>query len=78
MCLAASFILEEGFKIGDLVRIVQGMAAGGGGDRCKVVERDKGDGVFIATTGVGVVAPGRERAGRATRSWSRGRSATTA
>jgi hydrogenase expression/formation protein HypE len=30
----------------------------------KVVERGKGDGVFITTTGVGVVAPGNELSGR--------------
>ena len=69
--LAASFILEEGFKIADLVRIVQSMAAAAKaagvpvvtGDT-KVVERGKGDGVFITTTGVGIVAPGRELSGR--------------
>ena len=69
--LSAAFIIEEGFKIADLVRIVQSMAnaskAAGvpvvTGDT-KVVERGKGDGVFITTTGVGVVAPGRELSGR--------------
>ncbi|UCV14943.1 hydrogenase expression/formation protein HypE [Quatrionicoccus australiensis] len=69
--LAASFILEEGFKLADLARIVQSMAAASKeagvpvvtGDT-KVVERGKGDGVFITTTGVGVVAPGRELSGR--------------
>ena len=63
--LSAGFILEEGFKLADLARIVQSMAAAAKaagvpivtGDT-KVVERGKGDGVFITTTGVGVVAPG--------------------
>ena len=68
--LSAAFILEEGFKLADLARIVQSMAeaamAAGvpvvTGDT-KVVERGKGDGVFIPTTGVGVVAPGDELSG---------------
>ena len=63
--LAASFILEEGFALSELKRIVDSMAAAAReagvpvitGDT-KVVERGKGDGVFISTTGVGVVAPG--------------------
>ena len=69
--LSAGFIIEEGFKLADLARIVQSMAdaalAAGvpivTGDT-KVVERGKGDGVFITTTGVGVVAPGMELSGR--------------
>jgi len=72
--LAASFILEEGLKIADLARIVQSMAAAARaagvpvvtGDT-KVVERGKGDGVFITTTGVGVVRPGMELSGRRAR-----------
>ena len=68
--LAAGFILEEGFPLADLARIVQSMAAAAKeagvpivtGDT-KVVERGKGDGVFITTTGVGVVAPGMELSG---------------
>jgi hydrogenase expression/formation protein HypE len=63
--LAASFILEEGFPLADLKRIVDSMAAASRaagvpvvtGDT-KVVEKGKGDGVFISTTGVGVVATG--------------------
>jgi len=63
--LAASFILEEGFPLGDLRRIVESMAAASReagvpvitGDT-KVVEQGKGDGVFITTTGIGVVPPG--------------------
>ncbi|MAF59090.1 hydrogenase expression/formation protein HypE [Ponticaulis sp.] len=60
--LSASFILEEGFPLGDLHRIVTSMAEAAKaagvsivtGDT-KVVERGKGDGVFITTTGIGVV-----------------------
>ncbi len=63
--LAAGFILEEGFPLADLERIVTSMgraAAAAGvpvvtGDT-KVVEKGKGDGVFITTTGVGVVPEG--------------------
>ena len=63
--LSAGFILEEGFPLAELERIVASMAeashAGGvpviTGDT-KVVERGKGDGVFITTTGVGVVPEG--------------------
>jgi hydrogenase expression/formation protein HypE len=68
--LAASFILEEGFPLGDLARIVASMAKAAQeagvpivtGDT-KVVERGKGDGVFITTTGVGVVAEGEDFSG---------------
>jgi hydrogenase expression/formation protein HypE len=63
--LTASFILEEGLPLADLDRIVASMgraaiAAGVqvvAGDT-KVVERGKGDGCFIATTGIGVVPEG--------------------
>jgi hydrogenase expression/formation protein HypE len=63
--LAASFILEEGFPFADLKRIVSAMSEAANqakvpivtGDT-KVVERGKGDGVFITTTGVGVVPDG--------------------
>ena len=72
--LAAAFILEEGLPLADLARVVQSMAAAAAaagvpvvtGDT-KVVERGKGDGIFIATTGVGVVPPGRELSGRRAR-----------
>jgi len=68
--LAAGFILEEGFPLAQLERIVESMAAAAQeagvavvtGDT-KVVERGKGDGVFITTTGVGVVPPGVEISG---------------
>jgi hydrogenase expression/formation protein HypE len=60
--LSAGFILEEGFPIADLRRVVDSMAeaaANAGvaivtGDT-KVVERGKADGLFINTAGVGVV-----------------------
>jgi len=63
--LSASFILEEGFPLADLKRIVESMAhaareAGVAivtGDT-KVVEQGKGDGVFITTAGIGEVAEG--------------------
>ena len=68
--LAAGFILEEGFPLADLQRIVDSMARAARdagvpivtGDT-KVVEAGKGDGVFITTTGVGVVPPGLEISG---------------
>jgi hydrogenase expression/formation protein HypE len=68
--LAASFILEEGFPLGDLARIVDSMASAASaagvpvvtGDT-KVVEQGKGDGVYITTTGVGVVVEGEDYAG---------------
>jgi len=68
--LAAGFVLEEGFPLADLARIVESMAAAAReagvpivtGDT-KVVERGKGDGVFITTTGVGVVPEGLRLSG---------------
>lgn len=69
--LSAAFILEEGLPLADLARIVESMAEAGRaagvpivtGDT-KVVERGKGDGVFITTTGVGSLPPGRDVSGR--------------
>jgi hydrogenase expression/formation protein HypE len=60
--LSAAFIVEEGFPMEDLRRIAASMAEAAAtagvtivtGDT-KVVERGKGDGVFINTTGIGVV-----------------------
>jgi hydrogenase expression/formation protein HypE len=60
--LAAAFVLEEGLPLEELARIVASMAktcAEVGveivaGDT-KVVERGKGDGVFITTTGIGTL-----------------------
>ncbi len=68
--LTSGFILEEGFPLADLKRIVESMARAAveagvpivTGDT-KVVEQGKGDGVFINTTGVGVVAEGIEISG---------------
>ncbi|HRE15177.1 MAG TPA: AIR synthase related protein, partial [Usitatibacteraceae bacterium] len=69
--LTAGFILEEGYPLADLKRIVDSMAAAARdagvpivtGDT-KVVEQGKGDGVFISTTGVGVLPPGVSISGR--------------
>ncbi|MDZ7267529.1 MAG: hydrogenase expression/formation protein HypE [candidate division KSB1 bacterium] len=60
--LAASVILEEGFPLADLRRVVESMAAAARrtgvmivtGDT-KVVNKGKGDKIFINTTGIGVV-----------------------
>ncbi len=68
--LAASFVLEEGFPLADLDRIVKSMAKASRdaqvpiitGDT-KVVERGKADGIYITTTGVGVVPHGVEISG---------------
>jgi hydrogenase expression/formation protein HypE len=60
MSLSAAFILEEGFAIEDLRRVVESMRVACGdipivtGDT-KVVDRGKGDGIYITTAGVGVV-----------------------
>ncbi|MFA7280070.1 MAG: hydrogenase expression/formation protein HypE, partial [Sterolibacterium sp.] len=63
--LAASFILEEGFPLADLQRIIASMATAAKSARVpvvtgdtKVVERGKGDGLFITTTGFGWVPQG--------------------
>ena len=68
--LSAGFILEEGLPLADLQRIVHSMAAAARdagvrivtGDT-KVVERGHGDGVYISTTGIGVVADGVQLCG---------------
>ncbi len=60
--LSAAFILEEGLAAGDLQRVVESMGAAAReagvqlvtGDT-KVVDRGKGDQVFITTTGIGVI-----------------------
>ncbi|NUQ62324.1 MAG: hydrogenase expression/formation protein HypE [Pirellulales bacterium] len=65
--LSAGFILEEGLPMDTLRRIVASMQAAASevgatvvtGDT-KVVDRGKGDGVFINTSGVGVVPDGVE------------------
>jgi hydrogenase expression/formation protein HypE len=65
--LSAAFILEEGFAIAELEAIAQSMRAAA--ERAgvavvaadtKVVEHGKADGLFITTSGVGVVAGGIE------------------
>ncbi len=63
--LSAAFIIEEGCEIALLRRIVATMAkeAEKAGVRIvtgdtKVVERGKADGVFISTSGIGVIPPG--------------------
>jgi hydrogenase expression/formation protein HypE len=66
MFLAAAFILEEGFALTDLKRVVDSMrqacdeagVALIAGDT-KVVDRGKGDQIFISTTGLGIVPEGR-------------------
>jgi len=72
--LSAGFIVEEGFPVETLRRIAGSMAeaaAAAGvtvvtGDT-KVVERGKGDGVFINTTGIGVVPWGVSLSGNRAR-----------
>jgi len=64
--LAAAFILEEGLALTDLRRVVDSMRRAcreAGvvlvtGDT-KVVDRGKGDQIFITTTGIGLVPSGR-------------------
>jgi hydrogenase expression/formation protein HypE len=63
--LTAGFIIEEGFPLADLKRIIASMAAAAkqagvtivAGDT-KVVNRGKADGVFINTSGIGVLGDG--------------------
>ncbi|MCL5061736.1 MAG: hydrogenase expression/formation protein HypE [Nitrospiraceae bacterium] len=63
--LSVGFILEEGFPINDLKKILSSMAAAAknanvtivAGDT-KVVDKGKGDGIFINTSGVGIIHDG--------------------
>ena len=63
--LSAGFILEEGFPVEDLRRIVESMAAAAAaagvsivtGDT-KVVQKGKADGCYINTAGVGLIPAG--------------------
>ncbi len=60
--ISASFIIEEGFSLEDLKKITKSMkdAVSSSGvflvtGDTKVVEKGKGDGLFISTSGIGVV-----------------------
>jgi hydrogenase expression/formation protein HypE len=72
--LAAAFILEEGLPLADVRRVLASMGAAcraAGvtlvtGDT-KVVDRGKGDQIFITTSGIGIVPPGRSLSVRAAR-----------
>ncbi|MDQ2089732.1 hydrogenase expression/formation protein HypE [Marimonas arenosa] len=72
--LTAGFILEEGFPLADLQRIVESMAKTAqeagvaivSGDT-KVVEKGHGDGIYINTAGVGLVPEGIEIGGERAR-----------
>jgi hydrogenase expression/formation protein HypE len=63
--LTCGFVIEEGFPISDLKKIVNDMAAEArktqvaivAGDT-KVVERGSADGIYINTTGIGIYEPG--------------------
>ena len=63
--LLSAFIIEEGFKISDLKKIVESMknAAEEAGVQIiagdtKVVEKGKADGIYITTTGIGFLPDG--------------------
>ncbi len=64
LALSAAFILEEGLPLSVLAQVVESMKRAAGavevpivtGDT-KVVDRGKGDGVFVTTAGIGVVHP---------------------
>ena len=68
--LSCGFVLEEGFPMSDLRRICESIAQAAQeagvalvtGDT-KVVNRGHGDGVYINTSGVGVIAPGVDLGG---------------
>src|SRR5271165_2589474 len=72
--LSASFFIEEGFRLADLKSIADSMGEAARfagvpvvtGDT-KVVERGKADGVFISTTGIGVVPDGLDLSAEKTR-----------
>ncbi len=67
LALSSSLILEEGLPMEQLWRVVQSMQAAAQqagvtivtGDT-KVVDRGKGDGVFINTSGIGLIPNGRQ------------------
>jgi hydrogenase expression/formation protein HypE len=65
LALSAAFVIEEGLEVADLRRIAAsvGRAATAAGvpvatGDTKVVERGKADGLYITTSGVGLLAPG--------------------
>ena len=76
--LSAGFILEEGFLLADLQRIVESMQAAAveagvhivTGDT-KVVNRGGADGIFINTAGIGLIPPGIHISGRNARAGDR-------
>jgi len=64
-CLSLGLILEEGYPIAELQRVVDSIRSAA--DHCgvsivtgdtKVVDRGKGDGIFINTAGIGLVPAG--------------------
>jgi hydrogenase expression/formation protein HypE len=65
IAFSAGFVIEEGFPMADLHRLVASMAVAAAsvgapvvtGDT-KVVDKGKGDGIFINTSGVGRMRPG--------------------
>ena len=67
LVLSVGFILEEGLPMDELWRVVSSLARAAReagvsvvtGDT-KVVERGKGDGIYINTSGIGVMPPGIE------------------
>jgi hydrogenase expression/formation protein HypE len=69
--LSAAFVIEEGFAMNDLWRVVVSMQAAAAkagvslvtGDT-KVVDKGKGDKIFINTSGIGIVEPGIEISSR--------------
>ena len=65
IALSAGFVIEEGLEMDELARIVESMRRAAAAARVeivtgdtKVVERGKGDGLFINTTGIGLVPDG--------------------
>jgi hydrogenase expression/formation protein HypE len=71
LCLSLGLILEEGFPLTDLQRVIGSVQAAC--DRAgvpvvtgdtKVVPRGKGDKIFINTSGIGLVAPGLDISAR--------------
>lgn len=63
VCITATFIIEEGFAVSELEKIAQSMSSAAeeagiyiaAGDT-KVVEKGKADGLFISTTGIGLIS----------------------